>query len=182
LHLRPSLNASAVARILSATSGLPELTGSPLLISAMPQLTAHRGKLLSANLAQGTPVHAASFIRRREIVLETELLRKADLSLIFVHELFHFIWVRLGNAKRRSYAAILAGELRHRAVGEVGESSAVRKLAAPDTRDYVCESFCDTAAWLFVSRARRRRVSLAARWRNKRKAWFDSNLAGPLKC
>jgi hypothetical protein len=158
------------------------LTGSPLFISTLPQLTARRGQLFSAKLEQGTPVHAASFIRRREIVLEQELLQKADLPLIFVHELFHFVWVRLGNTKRAAYAALLAEELGNRARGELGESSAVRKQMAPGTRDYVCESFCDTAAWLFSHGSKSEDANLAARWREKRKAWFATNLAGPLKC
>jgi hypothetical protein len=115
-------------------------------------------------------------------VLETELLQTADLPLIFLHELFHFAWARLGNAKRASYSALVAAELRRGARGELGESSAVRKQLAPSTRDYVCESFCDTAAWLFVPGAQRRRVTLAPRWRKLRRAWFESNMAGPLKC
>ena len=125
------------------------------------------------------PVHAASFIRRREIVLETELLRKPDLPLIFVHELFHFVWVRLGNAKRSSYAALLAKERMAHARGELGESSLVRKQIAPETRDYVCESFCDTAAWRYVPH---NNVSLAESWQRHRQAWFEANLVGPLKC
>ena len=159
------------------------MIGSPLFVSCLPLLTAHRGKLLSANPNRGTPVHAASFIRRREIVLESELVNKADLPLILVHEIFHFAWVRLGNRKRAGYAALLAEERRGKARGELGESSMVRKQAGADTRDYICESFCDTAAWLYAPSARRRRdATLAQRWQLRREAWFEHNLARPVKC
>ena len=122
---------------MSAISGLPALTGSPLYIRCLPQLTAHRGKLLSGDAQSGTPVHAASFIRRREIVLETELLKKPDLPLILVHEIFHFVWARLGNRKRAEYSALLAEERQRNARGELGESAEVRKQLAPGSRDYV---------------------------------------------
>jgi len=168
---------------LSALRGLPALTGSPLFISHLPRLTAHRGKLLSHQLERGTPVHAASFIRRREIVLESELLRKAELPLILVHEIFHFVWVRLGNAKRAGYAALLAAERRAKARGEVGESASVRKQMAPASRDYLCESFCDTAAFLYAPDNRGSNVTLAERWRLRRKAWFAVTFeGGPHDC
>jgi len=115
-------------------------------------------------------------------VLERELFEKADLPLIFIHELFHFVWVHLGNTKRNAYAALLAEELGKRARGELGESSTVRKQAAPETRDYACESFCDTAAWFFSNGPKSDVANLAARWREKRKAWFETNLSRPLKC
>lgn len=161
---------------------MPALTGSPLSVSSLPHLTAHRGKLLSANLHRGTPVHAASFIRRRKIVLESELLAKADLPQILVHEIFHFVWARLGNVKRASYAAVLAEEARARARGELGESAQVRKKIAPASRDYVCESFCDTAAWLYAPGIKQSNVTLAKRWQRRREAWFDANFAGAAKC
>jgi hypothetical protein len=162
--------------------GLSGLTGSPLFLSTLPQLTAHRGKLLSAQSERGTPVHAASFIRQREIVLETELLHMPRLRLILVHELFHFVWVRLGNSKRAAYTALLAEERKHRARGELGESAAVRKELDAGTRDYACESFCDTAAWIYAARCASAVGDLAPRWRKKRKQWFADNLAGELRC
>lgn len=160
---------------MSATSGLPALTGSPLFIRTLPLLTAHRGKLLSSDTQRGTPVHAASFIRRREILLETELLTKPDLSLILVHEIFHFVWARLGNPKRAEYARLLNKE----GPGELGESAAVSKETG---RDYPCESFCDTAAWLYAPSPNRRHVTLAQRWQVRRRAWFEATFTGPLKC
>lgn len=158
--------------------GLPVLTGSPLFVRALPQLTAHRGKLLSANLDCGTPVHAASFIRRREIVLESELLIKAELPLILVHEIFHFVWVRLGNGRRAGYAALLQEERRAKARGELGESALVKKETAADSRDYICESFCDTAAWIYARGGKSLRVTLARRWRTRREAWFEATFGG----
>ena len=50
---------------------------------------------------RGQPVHAGSFIRKREIVLEPELRADSgELARIFIHELFHFVWIRMGNPAR----------------------------------------------------------------------------------
>jgi hypothetical protein len=143
-------------------------------------LTAHRGKLLSAAPERGTPVHAASFIRRREIILEYELLDKPTLPLILVHEIFHFVWARLSNATRASFSALLAEEFRRNARGELGESASVRKQLDPHSRDYVCESFCDTAAWLYAARGRN--ATLAGRWQTRRRLWFEAAFVGAIKC
>jgi hypothetical protein len=145
-------------------------------------LTAHRGNLLSAVPERGTPVHAASFIRRREIILEYELLGKPNLPLILVHEIFHFVWARLSNASRASFTALLTEELRSNARGELGESSAVRKEVDRYGRDYVCESFCDTAAWLYAPRRMRWKPTLAKRWRTGRRVWFEAAFNNPIKC
>ncbi len=181
LRLSRSLSASARQKILQATRGLPALTGSPICVRVLPLLTAHRGKLLSGVRDRGTPVHAASFIRKREIVLESELLGKAALPAITVHEIFHFVWARLGNPKRSEYGAILALERENRARGELGESSAVHKDSGP-WRDYVCESFCDTAAWLYAPGAKRGLITLGQRWRARRQAWFLTTFASAGKC
>jgi hypothetical protein len=167
---------------LAATIGLPAVTGSPICVRALPQLTAHRGKLLSATPERGKPVHAASFIRRREIVLEYELLAKPMLPPIMVHEIFHFVWARMGNGRRASYTALLAEEWRSKARGELGESSAVWKQTVRLSRDYVCESFCDTAAWLYAPGVERWRSTLGRRWRARRKAWFEETFVGPISC
>lgn len=163
-------------------SGLPALTGGPLFISALPQLSAYRGKLLSAKLEKGKAVHAATFIRKRQIVLETELLNKKDLPHIFIHELFHFVWARLGNKKRASYADLLVNELRAHARGELGESAAVSKELAPNSPDHICESFCDTAAWLYTNQPDSPHATLARRWQKLRQAWFATNLANIVAC
>ena len=138
--------------------------------------------MLSADPRErGTPVHAASFLRKREIVLESELLaKKSDLRLILVHEIFHFVWLRLGNAKRREFRALLEQEFAAGARGELGESAEVHKLALRDNvtsdrarREYVCESFCDSAAWLYAGIKSSSNWTLAVRWQRKRKQWFE---------
>ena len=162
------------------------LMGSSVLIDVQPELTAFRGKLLSGQIERGYAVHAASFIRKRAIVLERELLvRKRLLRTILVHELFHFVWARCGNERRRNYGALLREEILRKARGELGESSETWKdtwrqasggrLGADDQpwREYVCESFCDTAAWYLSSEKQRLPVSLAQRWRTKRAKWFE---------
>jgi hypothetical protein len=149
-------------------------------------LTASRGKLLSGQAERGQAVHAACFIRRRVIVLERELLASPPLArAILVHELFHFAWVRCGNERRRNYAALLCEELNARARGELGESSEIHKHRLGEAcstvkdrvwRDYVCESFCDSAAWYF-SAGHQIQVTLAQRWQKKRASWFTAWVA-----
>jgi len=154
-------------------------------------LTAYRGRLLSADPQQrGTPVHAASFLRKREIVLESQLLaKKSNLRLILVHEIFHFVWLRLGNPKRREFRALLERELKAGARGELGESAEVHKLAlrqnvtsAGARLEYVCESFCDTGAWLYAGMKNNSNWTLARRWQRKRRQWFEDVFAGPRGC
>lgn len=116
------------------------------------------------------------------MVLETELLAKRrKLPLIVAHEIFHFVWARLGNAARRSFANLLEQERRCHARGELGESAAVKKEAG-SWEEYVCESFCDTAAWMYAGVNRNPEFTLATKWRNQRKAWFESNFGGPRNC
>jgi len=165
--------------------GLP-LWGRPILIDVLPELTASRGKLLSGEIERGYAVHAASFIRKRAIVLEQELLdQKRLLRAILVHELFHFVWVRCGNQRRRDYGSLLSEETCRNARGELGESSETWKKSWRNAsqarlrsseqrwREYVCESFCDTAAWYFSAERQRLPVTLAQRWQRKRAKWFE---------
>lgn len=148
----------------------------------LPALTADRRRLYS-NRKRGEPVHAASYIRKRRIVLDRELAQQpAELARILVHELFHFVWVRLGNPARHSYEALVREEWRQRARGELGWSAESRKRAlgklspagraTPDWREYICESFCDTAAFLYSGVRRHPEYTLAARHRNRRAEWF----------
>jgi hypothetical protein len=148
----------------------------------LPALTADRQRLYS-NGKRGEPVHAASYIRKRRIVLDRDLAQQpAELARILVHELFHFAWVRLGNPARRSYEALVREEWRQRARGELGWSAESRKRAlekhspevhhATDWREYICESFCDTAAFLYSGVRRHPEYTLAARHRNRRAEWF----------
>ena len=166
------------------TSKLPELYGQPIQIRFLPHLRAHRGRLLSGE-SHGSEVHAGSFLRKRQIVLDSELRRsRAEYSRVLVHELFHFTWLRLGNPRRRSYERLIVAELRYTASGELGWSADSRKLRlrANDRRlrssrwrEYVCESFCDSAAWLFAGQARNAEFTLPARWRRGRRRWFQDN-------
>jgi hypothetical protein len=163
------------------------LAGGPIRVRFARQLSARRGRLLS-EVAAGTPVHAGTFLRRREIVLDAELLKNpCELGRIVVHELFHFVWPRLDNLTRRSWEALLEAEFRRRARGELGWSAEWRKreLRAADRaqrsrlwREYVCESFCDTAAWLLPGGRRHEEFTLAPAFRRRRRRWFVRLLAG----
>ncbi len=133
------------------------------------------------------PVHAASDIRGRRIILEEELQKqKTELARVLVHELFHFAWARTSNENRQAYEAILRREMRLNAKGELGWSAERRKnqLDPGDVerrsrrwREYVCESFCDTAAWYFTP-ARHPEHTLKPRFRAWRAEWFR-NFAPP---
>jgi hypothetical protein len=160
----------------------------PIYVSAKPELTACGGRLLSQQPERGIPVHAASYIRRHRIVLERDLLNDEPLlRLILTHELFHFLWPRLPNRLRQSYEALLTAERNRHARGELGESSQVSKNAflangsGPQSkawRHYLCESFCDTAAWYFGGVKQHSHFCLAPCWIRKRAQWFDVNLRG----
>jgi hypothetical protein len=132
----------------------------------------------------GQEVHAATFIRQRRVVLDRALLAtRAELGRILIHELFHFAWVRLSNAQRRGYAAAIEDELEARARGELGWSAEMRKRALQsragrEWREYVCESFCDTAAWLYSGVTRHEEFTLAPRFRARRAAWFAMTFTG----
>ena len=74
-------------------------------------------------------------------------------------------------------------EWKQRARGELGWSAESRKRvlferwrcaqpAPPAWRDYLCESFCDTAAWIYSGVRRHPEYTLAARHRNRRAEWF----------
>jgi hypothetical protein len=164
-----------------ALGRMPPLEGRPIALRALPELRAHRGRLLSGG-SRGCEVHAGSFLRTREIVLDSALAaRPGELARILVHELFHFAWLRAGNPVRRSWEALLAAEMRRGARGELGWSAESEKtlLAQADVhrrsrrwRQYACESFADTAAWMFAGLRTHAEFTLAARFRSGRRAWF----------
>lgn len=128
-------------------------------------------------------VHAAAFPRKRLLVLESGLRRdEAELRRIVVHELFHFVWVRLANSQRTEWSRLIGAQ---RTAGELGWSSEWRKNALledgfgrPGRRwsEYVCESFCDTAAWLYSGTGRHAEFTLPRAERGARKGWFSALL------
>lgn len=128
------------------------------------------------------PVHAGAFLRERRIAFNCS---RAEFPRIFVHELFHFVWVRAGNARRREWERILAAECAAGAPGELGWSAAWRKheLRPADRRrrsrrwrEYCCESFCDTAARLYSGVREHPEFTLAARFYIRRRIWFRKAL------
>src|ERR1039457_5898599 len=79
---------------------LPTIHGDPLRLEIRHELVDRRGA-----------VHAGAFIRERRIAFEAELAADPqEFARIFVHEIFHFVWLRLGNARRWSYEALLREE------------------------------------------------------------------------
>lgn len=127
----------------------------------------------------GTEVHAAAFPRKRLLVLESSLRRDpGELARIAVHELFHFVWVRLNNRQRGEWSALVAAQTGR---GELGWSAEWRKDALLGAgygrpgrrwREYACESFCDTAAWLYSGARGHAEFTLGRTERAVRKGWF----------
>ena len=154
-------------RLRSVLRRLPEMEGAPIRVETKRKLRDRHG-----------PVHAAAFLRERRMVFDCS---RAEFPRIFVHELFHFVWLRAGNAVRLSWEALVDCEHGAGARGELGWSAEWRKqaLAAADGasrsrrwREYCCESFCDTAAWLYSGIRSHAEFTLAARYRARRRAWF----------
>lgn len=148
---------------------LPPLTGEPIRIETIPNLRDRRGA-----------VHAGSFLRERRIAFDCT---PAEFPRIFVHELFHFVWLRAGNSLRQSWEALLKSEFAAHARGELGWSAEWRKDALKTAdqrsrsrswREYCCESFCDTAAWLYSGISSHPEFTLAARFRARRRVWFGT--------
>lgn len=177
LRLSRRLSASHRTLIDDLVVGLPAIAGGPIFINVRPELSVCAGELLSGASGRGKQVYAASFIRHRQIVLETTLLtNKPVFRLILAHELMHFLWASLTNGPRRSFEELLRYEYSRHARGELGESSWVKKERCQAGfrcwKDYVCESFCDTGAWLYSGVRQHESFTLAARWRNRRANWF----------
>ena len=160
----------------------PKVRGLPIEITFLPELKVRRGKLLSGKTERGREVHAGCFLRQRRIVLDAALKTEPrELARILTHELFHFAWLRLGNPQRRRYEDLLQGEIRRRVRGELGWSAERMKatLSRSDRtrrtrawREYVCESFCDSAAWLLAGRSGNEEFTLPSAARRARRAWF----------
>lgn len=174
--------ARAVAHALTR---MPALTGRPIRLDVRPHLTAHKGKLLSRS-SSGTPVYAGSMLAKRIITLDECLLRTPNmLARIFVHEIFHFVWWRLGNPARLAFEEVLRAEWFRRVKGELGWSAESLKLRLADTdvklrnrrwRMYVCESFCDTGGYTFGSSRQTVELTLDHAARPLRRKWMLSNL------
>jgi hypothetical protein len=150
---------------------MPTLEGAPVRVDIARGLRDRRG-----------PVHAGSFLRERRIALNCT---HRELPRIFVHEVAHFIWLRLGNPARLRYEDVVRAEIGARARGELGWSAEWRKdaLRAHDIagrtrhwREYCCESFCDTAAWLYSGIKSHNEFTLGGRWRRERRSWFAESL------
>jgi hypothetical protein len=132
------------------------------------------------------PHLAATSIPRRVIYLDREVLaERGDFERILVHELFHFVWVRLSNQTRWDWERLLSAELRHRAKGELGWSAEWRKqklqasdvrMRTPAWRSYAGESFCDSAARAFSGLTKHEEFTLSSSWLRLRLAWMR-NLA-----
>jgi hypothetical protein len=159
-------------RIQQLVRRLPSIIGDGLRIRSAPALSDHRGA-----------VHGGAFLRKRRIAIESGLRgNPGEFARIFVHELFHFVWLRLGNPRRKSYEELVEREVRGRVAGELGWSAEWRKqaLSRADVarrtrrwREYTCESFCDSAAWMFSGVSRHVEFTLPARFRRRRRAWFE---------
>jgi hypothetical protein len=146
---------------------LPELTGRPIRVEIRPSLGPHL---------------AGASIPGRLILLDAAVLaRVGEFERILVHELFHFAWVRLSNQRRRGWEQVLEREFRRKISGELGWSAECRKHnltradaqgRTPGWRRYACESFCDTAAWLFAGLSAHDEFTLAPASQSLRRNWF----------
>jgi hypothetical protein len=117
-------------------------------------------------------------------VMDAELARQpAEFQRILIHELFHFVWVRLGNPRRFDWQTIIEQELNRHARGELGWSAEWRKRTGKRAgriwREYLGESFCDTAAWLYGHQMHDE-FTLAERFRVRRAGWMKELAARPL--
>ncbi len=160
------------SRVRPVLARLPLLAGDGIYIERCPGLRDRHGA-----------VHAGAFVRERRIALDCTA---KEFPRVFVHELFHFVWLRAGNTRRRSYEQLLAAELSARARGELGWSAEWRKqeLRREDVarrtrrwREYCCESFCDSAAWLYSGVQSHDEFTLAERFRGRRRRWFGGLMA-----
>lgn len=148
------------------------MSGAAIRLEFAPGLRDRRG-----------PVHAGSFLRQRRIAFDCT---RKEFPRIYVHELFHFVWLRLGNPARRSWEQVLAAERQAGARGELGWSAEWRKVAlqphdvaarSGSWRLYCCESFCDTAAWMYAGLSAHPEFTLASRFRASRRHWFVATIA-----
>lgn len=159
-------------RALALLRHMPPLEGATILIQRTQGLRDRYGA-----------AHAGSCLRARCIMFDCT---RAEFPRIFVHEVAHFIWGRLGNPLRWNYEDLLRRELNAHARGELGWSAEWRKAALRGVdvtrrsrrwREYCCESFCDTAAWLYSGVARHQEFTLSGTFNRRRRRWFAQMLA-----
>ncbi|MGB7758410.1 MAG: hypothetical protein WBL61_01195 [Bryobacteraceae bacterium] len=163
-----------LARRVKALLGrLPPASGAPVWIERVAALRDGHGA-----------AHAGSFLRQRRMVIACT---RAEFPRVFVHEWFHFAWRRASNPLRRDFEKLLVAERHAGARGELGWSAEWRKRALTEQevrrrarrwREYCCESFCDTAAWIYAGVASHDEFTLAPRFRRRRQAWFAQNITG----
>jgi hypothetical protein len=158
----------SVKRILSR---LPPLSGQPVRLARARNLRDRHG-----------PVHGGALLRERRILFDCT---RTEFPRIFVHELFHFVWLRAGNPARRAFEESIAREIERGAAGELGWAAESRKNELTELdrtrrtrrwREYCCESFCDTAAWLYSGLRAHPEFTLAISWRERRRTWFETVL------
>jgi hypothetical protein len=164
---------------------MPDLRGEVIHVTFRPMLTAYRGKLLSKS-HKGDAVYAGSFLRKRRIVLEEQMLKTPRvLERIFVHEVFHFVWSKASKSLRESYEDLIAREVAKGRPGELGWSAECLKIKlTPGDRaersrrwkDYLCESFCDSAGWYFGTARRYSEMTLDRESRRTRINWLRANI------
>ncbi len=172
---------------------LPSLLGQPLRVEWASGLRNLNGRL-EVGGARGTEVHAASFVRERRMVFDEVLRRnRGEMIRILVHELFHFAWVRLSNDLRDTWKQLLRQELVLHARGELGWSAESRKCAFRSANadpfglawsQYCCESYCDSAAWLYADSGVHEEFTLAPRFREVRRTGLrtiESHRAGAIR-
>lgn len=161
-------------RLLARTlRRLPHLSGQRILLGRARGLRDKHG-----------PVHGGSFLRERRILFDCT---RAEFPRIFVHEVFHFVWLRLGNPARRSFERLIAREIERGARGELGWAAESRKIGLTRAdlrnrtrrwREYCCEGFCDTAAWVYSGVREHPEFTLGTYWRQRRREWFEETLGG----
>ncbi|HXB70300.1 MAG TPA: hypothetical protein VNY05_18770 [Candidatus Acidoferrales bacterium] len=165
-------DAALERRAQPALRRLPALCGEPIRVHNADGLRDARG-----------PVHGGAYLRERRMAFNCS---RQEFPRIFVHELAHFAWLRLGNPARRSWEGLLRAERSAGARGELGWSAEWRKqkLSAAQVRrrhrrwrEYCCESFCDTAAWLYSGVRRHPEFTLAQHFRQYRRTWFTKTVA-----
>ena len=107
------------------------------------------------------------------------------LERIFVHEVFHFVWSKLNHATRRSWDSLIRAEMENGVRGEFAWSAELAKQrVTPDSmanhtrrwKDYLCESFCDTAAYCFGNTLPHSEMTLDSFTRRSRRAWVSAHL------